>query len=78
MAIHPNHACAVPVKSRNSNVMRVKNTNAKMIRILRDIAGSLVLSRKFTNFSEFQPNTFYRKYYLHYMTKVSFTKSGGF
>ena len=36
-AIQPNHECSVPVKSRNSNVMNVKNRTASVSLILRNI-----------------------------------------
>lgn len=38
LAIHPNHACIVPVKSRNNSVMIAKNTTASVSLILRNIA----------------------------------------
>ena len=36
-AIHPSQACKLPVKSRNSRVMQMKNTAADTIRIFRSI-----------------------------------------
>ena len=36
-AIHPSHGCNVPVKSRKSTVMAIRNINPIVIRIFRSI-----------------------------------------
>ena len=36
-AIHPHHSCAIPVKSRKSIVIAIKNIVARVILIFRNI-----------------------------------------
>ena len=42
-AIHPNHSCAVPVKSRNSQVSPKRKTEANATRIFFSIIVLLIL-----------------------------------
>ena len=45
-ANHPNHACRVPVKSRNSSVIKTKTAAAAMMRIFLGITDSISCKNK--------------------------------